>query len=142
MREILFRGKRIGNGEWATGFIYEHQPPLQCIVPENYIPEKSKWYICNTAFADWNMPRQVEFVEVDPSTVGQFTGLTDKNGKKVFDGDIVRCLYGETFYQNEIIFVEGGFCVRHNHNEYACCAALSEHESIEIIGNIHDNPEL
>ena len=66
MREILFRGKRLDNGEWVEGYLYEHEPPLVGIVSEKDEPEASKWFIARTGFADWNMPRPVELVEVDP----------------------------------------------------------------------------
>ena len=102
MREILFRGfhecengKTVitvngveKRGEWVEGYIYEHQPPLQCVVSD--ISEKSKWYILQTAFADWNMPRAMETIKVIPETVCQYTGLSDINNKKIFDGDIVK----------------------------------------------------
>ena len=85
MREIIFRGKRMDNGEWVDGYLYEHEPALVGIVSKNDVPEPSKWFIARTGFADWNMPRPVEFVEVDPSTVGQYTGLKDKHGKRIFE---------------------------------------------------------
>ena len=144
MREILFRGKRIDNGEWVEGYLYEHEPPLVGIVPENYVPEPSKWFIVRTAFADWNLQRQVEFVEVSTSTVCQFTGLTDKNGKRIFEGDIVRCGTGMickvTFFISpgvsgfDLVPV-GGFNSPSPHN-------WSLFYDTEIIGNIHDNHEL
>lgn len=146
MREILFRGKRKDNGKWVEGYIYEHQPPLQCIVPENYVPEQSRWYIVNTAFADWHMPREVEFIEIDPATVGQYTELTDKKGKKIFEGDIVlfdyigpnRGVHGKA----AVAFNNGKFGVFWGwHQEFVTLDGFSN-TTLEVIGNIHDNPEL
>ena len=70
MREILFRGKRADNGEWVEGTLYQigkEQNPFIMLVN-----------------------RCAESHEVDPATVGQYTGLTDKNGTKIFEGDIVK----------------------------------------------------
>ena len=138
MREILFRGKRADNGEWVKGYFYEHEPPLVAIAPKDYVPEPSKWYIARTAFADWSIPRQVEFIGVDPFTVGQFTGLTDKNGKRVFEGDILQDVdTGKTF---EIIY-QGHMFLRYERGPMYMFYTL-DGDCLEIIGNIHDNPEL
>ena len=150
----LYRGKRVGNGEWVQGYLYEHEPPLQCFVPEGYVPEKSKWYILKTAFADWNMPRQVEFIEVDPDTVGECCGgLTDKNGKLAFEHDVTEDQWGRLW----IIFgCKGGFgiCRDTEWTRNADCSVITWNalaaarnaewfsKQHEIIGNIHDNPEL
>ena len=158
-REILFRGKNKIHG-WVYGYLYVHEPPLQCLVSENYIPEKSKYYILKTAFADWNMPRQVEFLEVDPETVGQFTGRTDKNKKKVFEGDILNgFMYpylsdGEHNYIAEVIWFDDcpsfGLYTRVARN--AKISGISDGNTDfmsdwkttnwEIIGNIIDNKEM
>ena len=151
MREILFRGKRLYNGDWVEGYLYEHEPPLVGIVSEKDEPEASKWFIARTGFADWNMPRPVELVEVDPSTVGQYTGLKDKNGERIFDGDIIavpfeedrspweeNCIYYENgkVYFDEIRF---GWYVKFKCDELT----LWEYDDcgVTIIGSIHDNPE-
>ena len=144
MREIIFRGKRLDNGEWAEGYLYEHEPELVGIVSENDVPEPSKWFIARTAFADWNMPRLAEFIEVDPYTVGQYTGLKDKHGKKIFEGDIL--LLDDI--KGIVNYGTGCFCVELPgpdylyHNNPAIDMVLNEYPGLEIIGNIHDNAEL
>ena len=146
MREIIFRGKRIDNGEWVEGYLYEHKPPLVGIVSENDVPEPSQWFIARTGFADWNMPRPVEFVEVDPSTIGQYTGLKDKNGKQIFEGDILGSRYDDLYPDDVAIEVvtwfRNGWYIRQGGS---LPEALNEYGVLpysEVIGNIHDNPEL
>lgn len=134
MREILFRGKRIDNGEWVEGYLYEHEPPLAGIVSENDVPEPSKWFVARTGFADWNMPRPVEFVEVDPSTVGQYTGLEDKHGKRIIEGDILKWDSREWGCDHLDI-------VNWNY-ELFNIRRTDWKEWCEVIGNTHDNPEL
>jgi uncharacterized phage protein (TIGR01671 family) len=121
MREILFRGKRVYNGEWA----------------------ESK---CPTA----TMSCGVERYDFIPETVGQFTGLTDKNGKKIFEGDIIRELDGsmdgipravcwdEDYMRFDCPLVRKHWAYGFN----ACGLWLMQSKNIEVIGNIHDNPEL
>jgi len=131
-REILFRGKSIKNGKWEHGYLYVHEPPLQCLVPENYVAEKSKYYILKTAFADWNMIRQVEFTEVDPETVGQFTGLYDNSETRIFEGDVVE-------YEEErgvVSFSEGSFWI--DFDGWTNVMSEFNSQELEIIGNIHE----
>lgn len=90
-REILFRAKRIDNGEWAEGFIYEHGTPLVCFKEDESIKETPKCYICRAGFADWGLPRPVDFIEINPDTICEFTGCLDKNGEKIWENDIVEC---------------------------------------------------
>ena len=150
MREIIFRGKRTDNGEWAEGYLYEHEPALVGIVPENYVPEPSKWFIARTGFADWNMPRPVEFVEVDPSTISQYTGLKDKNGKMIFEDDVCRfrewskgemCWIGKVHFEHQQFMISGG-PNKECETMFELCMSRFIPENIEVIGNIHDNPEL
>ena len=122
MREILFRGKRLGDGEWVDGslFIDEKKDKHEILV--GYVNYRVGW-------------------EVDPKTVGQFTGLTDKNGKRIFEGDILR--YDR--YRYSVIFEEGAFnCDGFLDNSMDCpyCAFSQGTYHFEVIGNIHDNPEL
>lgn len=79
MREILFKAKRTDNGEWVEGYLCKHPSAVQ-------IGECSPWYI-HVPPADPDNNYRV--CNVDPSTVCQYTGLTDKNGAKIFEGDIV-----------------------------------------------------
>ena len=124
MREILFRGKRMDNGEWVYGY-YVHIGPVSC-QRAYIIPEYASAIYVN---------------EVDPSTVGQYTGLLDKNGKKVFEGDIVRKTNEGRHPQ---IFTANIRTIFRENEEvyYSPCDHFTESCEYEIIGNITDNPEL
>lgn len=86
MREILFKAKRLDNGEWVEGVPVD-VTPLACFSSDNV---KREVVMVKAGFADWGMPRELESIKVDPETVCQFTGLTDSKGKKVFEGDILK----------------------------------------------------
>ena len=132
MREILFRGKRIDNGEWVFGF-YSALPDCVGIV-----------HMIETPKANPDETNVTYFV--DPSTVGQFTGLTDQSGKRIFDGDIVN--------MNDEDWVSLG------HPSQICAVKFDEFTGgfepfstydwdsgdyiranyCEVVGNIYDNP--
>ena len=121
MRIILFRGKRIDNSEWVYGYYvpvcFGRFPCKPAIVPES----DGTW----------------EPIEVKKETVGQYTGLTDKNGTKIFEGDII---FDPELKENHIVmFDEGGFCTEEMFLQFYLCFDEME---VEVIGNIHDNPEL
>ena len=123
MREILFRGKRLDNGEWVEGYFVNlwlmHYQKHQPIITDN-----------NAVSYD-----------VDPSTVGQYTGLTDKNGKKIFEGDIMAFTAYGFDYVGTVEFAYGSASVMCEHTSPFLDQAVSKHGAY-IIGNMHDNPEL
>ena len=135
MREILFKGKRADNGEWVYGY-YAHRPTAVCISESNpsciYVPA------CNP---DDNS----EFIEVLPETVGQYTGLTDKNGRKIFEGDIVEGnseYFTYTHPYGKVVYDGGQYLISFDDvlEDIECLGAWAN--DVEIIGNIYDNPEL
>ena len=132
MREILFRGKAKAiagcpynngksDGEWVFGYIF---PDLGAMKIRQFEPDRPE---CND-------------YEIDPETVGQYTGLTDKNGTKIFEGDILTI-------ENEGVYA----AIKYNESNAAFYVEDEDHEDylgeawetdVIIIGNIHDNPEL
>lgn len=129
MREILFRGKRVGFNEWIEGYYFQRKNN-ECV--EGFVAAQMS-------------ECAAEFKPVYPETVGQYTGLTDKNGKKIFEGDIVRTKFGRLCKIR--FFVSSCFCgvdlfplkIEHRPpTEYD----MYRKDFLEVIGNIHDNPEL
>lgn len=142
-REIKFRGKMIPENEWIYGTLLRIPHPPVCMGKE----ESDKYYI---QFADprympdWNMPYKMVQGEVKTETIGQYTGLKDKNGKEIYEGDIVIDredeVIGDIVWNKEeasfyfSILYENGTYEEEKLNDWV--------DVLEVIGNITDNPEL
>lgn len=127
MRTIKFRGKEIETNQWVYGDL------LQC--PNKY-PTIRMWEEA------YPIARSIDFV-VFPESVGQFTGLHDKNGKEIYDGDIVHCSFGHIGpeFTGTVTYADGEYVILDVDEEYMLPRDYGE-KHIEVIGNIHNNPEL
>ena len=129
MREIKFRGKRLDNGEWEYGDLVaiKHKCGLPCqcyaIIPD---------IVCSGELLLFDY-------EVDPATVGQFTGLKDKSGREIYEGDI---LLDESGTYAVVGYSMGAFYVDFGEGFDLQYFAECIHEICEVVGNIHDDPEL
>lgn len=126
MREILFRGKRNDNGEWIEGYLSFGDRIT--IVRKCY--DFNNYYVGDS----------VEEYRIDKNTVGQFTGLTDKNGKKIFEGDIVK--YDNGFFEVSYYAPHMAFYFHGLHGRGGVNGFTRTSNNFEVIGNIHDTPEL
>ena len=131
MREILFRGKRVSNGEWVEGSLIKAKA-------EN---NKDVLYL----IAPFTMSA-FDVQEVTPETVGQYTGLTDKNGQKIFEGDILKNVmrWCEEERNGLVTFKDGAFGFIWHRGEVKMFHAFASVVNIEyeVIGSVFDNPEL
>jgi uncharacterized phage protein (TIGR01671 family) len=117
MREIIFRGKSITTGDWVYGMT----------ISKGTIKRKLNQYFIETSEGKW--------VGISENTIGQYTGLKDKNGNEIYEGDVVRRFTGYTF---EVKIRTYHLGTQNNASAYG----YDYDHSDEIIGNIHDNPEL
>ena len=147
MREILFRGKDPETGKWYEGFYMALSDTTYCF-EEDYAahPENTKHYIVFDEMTDWCLPNRHLRAEVDPSTIGQYTGLNDKNGKRIFEGDVLRSRYDDLYPDDESIEVvkwfRSGWHIQQGEYSPDAMDGDGVMPYSEVIGNIHDNPEL
>ena len=128
MREVLYRGKRTDNGEWVEGVFC---PPCNICFDE----------IGRDDVLDQDGVPVWHDYEVDPETVGQFFGLTDRNGRKIFEGDIIRHQLTVDYSEVGRVFFDEDQCTfmrtpRHTLLDRHC------QKNYEVIGNIHDDLKL
>ena len=118
MREILFRGKWIKTGEWLYGDFRLYRE-----------------VVCGICNRELGYTRRV-----DKATIGQYTGLIDKNGKRIFEGDVMGFDAYGFHYKGVVSFVDGNFCVMCNRPTASPFLddAIKQHDAI-CVGNIHDN---
>lgn len=134
MREIIFRGKRLNDGEWVEGNLFipdKPDTPTQICIGTNVV--------------------RISY-DVDPSTIGSYTGLTDKNGKKIFEGDIIKYKNTDGIKFNGVALTVIGKVIYNEKNASFAISGKDEigakHydyfpiKNIEVIGNIFDNPEI
>lgn len=126
MRTIKFRGKDIETGKWLYGDLRQRLGYFPSII-ESYCTDKGK-----IAYRE---------IAVEETSVGQITSLKDKNGRDIYEGDILRC--GSERDKLEVRFVRGVFAFLWNgslNDEFP--TGSPTHEWAEVVGNIHDNPKL
>ena len=127
-RKILFRGKRIDTGEWIYGDVQQNVDAVKIREQEQSIQRIAKSFV------------------VIPETVGQYTGLFDKNGRKIFEGDIIEAHFDELFPNLAatliVVWSDYGWFGRDMEGNVDSLEQKWVSDFFEIIGNIHDNPEL
>jgi uncharacterized phage protein (TIGR01671 family) len=116
MRQIMFRGKREDNGKWVEGNLV-----YGCVSEYAYIVEFGNKELCRN------------YVPIIPETIGQFTGLTDKNGMKIFENDVVISATKEKYI---VHYQSGAFRLMLGTG----MPFLADELNVEVIGNIYDNP--
>lgn len=124
MRNIIFRGKRLDNGEWMYGDLLQYDDGSVCIGvhSKNYTDD------------GFNSGQYRRIALVDEDTVGQYTGLQDKNGKKIFEGDIL----SDGAFTYEVRYKGTGFVTILDGYVYT----MDTRPTKIVIGNIHDHPDL
>ena len=124
IREVIFRGKRTDNGKWVKGYLYIT-------------------HIGSHEIGSYDAEINIERLTFDviPETVGQYTGLTDKNGKRIFEGDIVSLVKHDSLIY-KVVYVPCRYELVNSKGVNCFVLDIYKSENIEVIGNIYDNPEL
>lgn len=147
-REILFKAKRKDNDKWVEGYYCKLDETTYCI-SEDYerYPVPTHHYILHEAMTDWGLQNRFLQFEINPDTLCQYTGLTDKNGKKIWENDI--CDRKEK-YPEIVAYNKGDWQLDYSYafgkemHSNACNLGFyaCERNCVEVIGNIFDNADL
>lgn len=136
MRETIFRGKRVDNGEWVEGFLFQYRAGQVGI---GQIKMNTKITHPDGNFKEWDYINVYNLCcpKVIPETVGQYTGYTDDYAKKIFEGDILRVL-STNCYGNDLCYT----LTLYDMTDSVEMERINTANEVKVIGNIHDNPEL
>ena len=132
IREVIFRGKRTDSGEWVYGYYTKAR---------YFLNKKEMHIIFEPDVEAFPHCEFTGYEEVLPETVGQYTGLTDKNGKRIFEGDIVSLVKHDGLIY-KVVYVPCRYELVNSKGVNCFVLDIYKSENIEVIGNIHDNPEL
>ena len=146
MKEYKFRGKETDTRKWVYGGLFKEPAPPQCF--EKTLEDKYWIVYPNPRYMpDWNLPYEMIRTDVDKETIGQHTGLTDKNGKEIYEGDIVKFRFKDDRkeFPDLIGYIEyqttfTAFRIMSNQGSFKI--DITEIKFIEVIGNVYDNPKL
>lgn len=134
-REIKFRGKPAHkrgdcwDSDWYYGFL----------IPASLCNRLNRFAICKAMISEWD---DFLLYEVLTDTIGQFTGIHDKNGKEIFEGDIITFTKGKKKVDGIWVDDKEIRTVSYSEGSFSICGLSHVEDSLEIIGNIYDNPEL
>ena len=136
MREILFRGKQ-NEGKWVEGSYFKHDTVKVCFSSDD---PKPRHLIIQDGFCDWGFEPPIHCVDVDPETVGQYIGKTDGYDEKIFDGDVVE-YKNDSDERGKIVYNEDTAMYEVEFDTWVTDFDHIEGFHLEVIGNIHDDPE-
>lgn len=150
MKEVKFRGKRTDNGEWVYGNLVQMETSerygKQEVFSNTWIVEIAKELETRAFSEGCSVWANNDFIQVDPKTVGEYTGLKDKNGKEIFEGDILQSQHGQngrvTWDESRLTYIVIWSAKTSKFaEEYDSYLYQALYRS-EVIGNIYENPEL
>lgn len=140
-REIKFRAKALKQDTWCYGSYFKHIKRQVSPIDDSLKNEDIEHLMISNGFADWNMPRRIEAILINPDTVGQFIGFRDKNKKEIYEGDLIRINDKEDLYKVEWNEDNAAFIlitIDFIKADFDCYYA----DELEVVGNVYDNPEL